>query len=310
MSEADDSTKAIALQLPSPVQAISPQWRNANCLQLFVKRDDLIHPIVSGNKWRKLAPQLARLSGTRPVHVISFGGGFSNHLHSLSFCCAHNGFRFTAMVRGDYRRNLTPMLRDCERWGSEIRFLTKAEYARRTEEGFINSLKSQNPGATLIPEGGSHPDCLTGMQMLADELTQQIGQVDALFVPVASGGTLAGLAAARGQTKQLIGVAVLKGQQYLESLVEGLLTHNPRKTVNTSYRITHDFHHGGYAKAPHLLKCFCDEHSEQLNLPLEPIYSGKALFAMRQFVESGYFTPGQKVVFLHTGGIQGTRPLV
>ena len=289
----------LAILTPSIEQRLQHNWPNPNNSQLWIKRDDLIHPIISGNKWRKLKYNLAQALINHKQHIVSFGGGYSNHLHALGYSCQQLGIRFTAIVRGHYPQ-LTPMLDDLARWQSDIHFVDKHTYQQRAEPSYLQSLQQQFPEAQIIAEGGSEHLALRGIAEILPELQQAY---DYILLPVASGGTLAGLVQSQCRSK-LIGIAVLKGQDYLESLVEDLL---PESRHTAKWQILHGFHQGGYAKIPAELKTFCQDFSAQSQVPLEPVYSGKLLFAAKQLVAEGYFANNSKVLVLHTGGLQGQR---
>lgn len=285
-------------ELPSPLTQIRPDWPGADALTILVKRDDLIHAVISGNKWRKLqsllTPSTQHIAG-----VVSFGGGFSNHLHALGYLCAHRHIPFVAIVRGDYQENPTPMLRDLRDWGASIHFVNKQEYRQRIEPEYLHTLRTRYPGYRIIPEGGSQHEALNGIAALTEELP---GNFDVILTPVASGATLAGLSMAMKPHQQAIGVAVLKGEGYLESLVSSLLPQ-----PNSSWKITHDYHHGGYAKSSAPLLSFCQSFEEEIQIPIEPVYSGKLFFALKQMIGDGFFPDGQTIIALHTGGLQGAR---
>ncbi|GGW96978.1 1-aminocyclopropane-1-carboxylate deaminase/D-cysteine desulfhydrase [Alteromonas halophila] len=286
------------LHVPSPVQSLTPDWPGAQAVHISIKRDDLIHPVISGNKWRKLSPTLLSLSSP-PSRLISFGGGFSNHLHALGYASHRLQLPFTAFVRGDYRQHPTPMLRDLHHWGTDVRYLTKADYRRRHDPAFVSSLHGDAPQALVIPEGGSQQSALAGIQ---HSLKEQPLVFDTVICPVASGATLAGLVSALEGHQQAMGIAVLKGQQYLESLVSNLLD---RPYAN--WHIEHAYHHGGYARNTDELIAFCDAFETQTSVPAEPVYSGKMLFAVRHMISKGMFPEGHRVLLIHTGGLQGAR---
>ena len=291
----------LSIQLPSPLQRLSLRWQNAEQYSLFIKRDDLIHPIVSGNKWRKLSSALQQATNCNINRIGSFGGGYSNHIHALAYCCHTLGLQCTAFIRGDYSGNETPMLSDIANWNTRIVYLNKEAYKRRADTAYIEQLTREYSLERMIPEGGSHGDCLTGMHELLTELPQPF---DYMVLPVASGGTLAGLATGVSEVNKLLGVAVLKGQGYLENLVDDLIDPLP---VATPFTITHDFHCGGYAKSTDALRRFCNEFSNDTGIPVEPVYSGKTLYALKQLIEQGLFPAGSQIVVLHTGGIQADR---
>ncbi len=286
------------LQLPSPIQPLHLNWPGAKDVQLFVKRDDLIHPVISGNKWRKLSETLITLT-TAPSAVVSFGGGFSNHLHALGYVCNQLNLPFTALVRGNYSQSVTPMIRDLHAWGGAIRYVSKVQYRERDTPAFIAQLQADYPGALIVPEGGSQQTALSGVRQI---VTEQPNDFDIVICPVASGATLAGIASALSPGQRAIGIAVLKGQDYLESLVSNLFPNHAHR-----WHIEHGYTHGGYAKQPAELQTFCHEFSNHTGIAVEPVYSGKLLFAVKQMLNQGMFARGQRILLLHTGGLQGAR---
>ena len=298
--------KQLFIPVPSPEQLLTPSWANLHDVQISVKRDDLLHPIISGNKWRKLKYTLLEASENNVKHIISFGGGYSNHLHALGYCCLQLGIRLSAIVRGDYSQNLSPMLRDLLSWGTDIQYVDRITYQQRADPQYLQTLTTQYPNALLIPEGGSQQQALSGVAEIIQELTQQY---DYILAPVASGGTLAGLIDGLAQPKNIascrvLGIAVLKGQGYLEQLVGSLLTKRHHKV---DWKINHDYQFGGYAKCNSELSQFCGEFEQQTKIAVEPVYSGKLFYALYKLTINGYFPNGSRVLALHTGGLQGAR---
>ena len=291
---------------PSAETIIQPDWATNHDITLRVKRDDLLHPVISGNKWRKLKHALLPAIAAKSKHIISFGGGFSNHLHALGYCCQQLNIQFTAIIRGNYSQNPSPMLQDLMNWKATIQYVDRMTYQQRAEPGYLKLLQQQNPGALLIPEGGSQLEALQGVAEVIDELCNSY---DYMLAPVASGGTLAGLIAGVGkhpkQTNcKILGLAVLKGECYLEQLVTDLLD-KPEQTKN--WQINHDYHFGGYAKSTHLLTQFCSDFYQQTAIEIEPVYSGKLFYALRDLIDKRYFPPKSRILALHTGGLQGAR---
>lgn len=300
----------------SPEQPLTVDWARSSGISVTVKRDDLLHPIISGNKWRKLKfALLTMLTGTgapKHLHIVSFGGGFSNHVHALAYCChqlAKQGtaITFTAIIRGDYSANLSPMLSDIIRWGANVKYVDRVTYKKREDKTYLDWLKSnyQNSSDTqvvIIPEGGSQHSAITGFTELTDELS---GEYDYILCPVASGGTMAGLVSAtESLVTKVIGVAVLKGKDYLEQLVTDLL---PANCLNVNWVIEHDYHCGGYAKKSTELVEFCQQFFAESAIPIEPVYSGKLFFALKHLITHNYFPTNSRILVLHTGGLQGAR---
>jgi 1-aminocyclopropane-1-carboxylate deaminase len=297
-------TEKLANNIASPEQVIKPDWLGAQNFQLSIKRDDLLHPIISGNKWRKLKYALVDASEEQIKHIISFGGGFSNHLHALGYCCFQLNIKFTAIVRGDYSQNLSPMLQDLLHWNTEIDYVDRLTYKRRDSADYLALLEENHPNAMIIPEGGSQNLALKGVAEIISELNQTY---DYIIAPVASGGTLAGLiqgVAEHSPKTKILGIAVLRGQTYLEQLVTDLLANN---FVGLDWQINHDYHFGGYAKTNSELKAFCEYFYRQNKIRIEPVYSGKLFYAVKTLVSQSLLPEGSKILILHTGGLQGAR---
>ncbi len=297
-----------SLALPSPLIPFKPNWEGASKVSLYVKRDDAIHPVMSGNKWRKLSHTL---TSPLPNAAISFGGGFSNHLHALGFACFKLGIPFTAIIRGDYSAAPSPMIKDLMQWQTRIEYVNRITYTKRNDSAYLDELKLEFPNAIIIPEGGSQALALQGIKDMVDEIEVDF---DFIVAPVASGATLAGIVNALNKRNILmatdfrsrnkaIGIGVLKGEGYLEGLVEQFLP----TTNQTNWHIDHSYHFGGYAKAPSELQTFCNDFNNTMAFEIEPVYSGKTFWAVKDMLAKGKFKDGSRIVVLHTGGLQGAR---
>lgn len=312
----------------SAEQILNVAWANNSNYTVRVKRDDLLHSIISGNKWRKVKYALVDIINqsdfAKPIHIVSFGGGFSNHIHALAYCCyllnQHpRAIKFTAIIRGDYSNNMTPMLQDIAGWGAEIRYVDRVTYRRRTEPKFLDELRREiqtktYPKVNIIPEGGSQDSALPGFKELLGELENPY---DFILCPVASGATMAGLVLAVDDKKlktKIVGIAALKGEDYLEGLVEQFLPkslHGQQTQGVTKnaipWVIEHGFHFGGYAKKDQNLVNFCDTFTKETAIQIEPVYSGKLFFALKHLLIHNYFPKKSRILVIHTGGLQGAR---
>lgn len=301
----DPLSHILGIAGPCAEQRLRIDWPNSENYQIWLKRDDLLHPIISGNKWRKLKYALLAAQQQQTKQIISFGGGFSNHLHALGYACAKLDIQLNAIIRGNYSAHPSPMLADLTRWHAKLHYVDRNTYRQRDDPAYLARLQADSPGAMIIPEGGSQYLALRGVTEIVNELSTHYEHI---LAPVASGGTLAGLIQGTAHLDtQVTGIAVLKGQGYLESLVSELL---PNETKNLhNWQINHDYHLGGYAKNPLQLAAFCAEFQAQTQIPIEPVYSGKLFYAARELIKQGVFTPGAKILLLHTGGLQGARAL-
>jgi 1-aminocyclopropane-1-carboxylate deaminase len=344
------------LTQPSPLELFTPDWPGADDVTIYIKRDDKIHPVVSGNKWRKLKQFIyeyaaqyldgssftaegssitaegSSFTAEGSVRLISFGGGFSNHLHALGYVCHRLGIPLTAIIRGDYSTAPTPMISDLISWNVDIEYVDRVTYKKRDSVEYLATLKERFSPAIIIPEGGSQEQAIVGVAELVGEINEVLitnhnTEFDTIIAPVASGATMAGIVSALTPNQHAIGIGVLKGQGYLESLVNQFLPPafvakesitrklatkmrvsnvKESKTIN-NWHINHDYHCGGYAKAPPYLKAFCEDFNNTMVFNIEPVYSGKVFFALKDMLKKGTFRKGSKIIVLHTGGLQGAR---
>lgn len=314
---------ADVLTLPSPLERITVAQSTS---RIWCKRDDLIHPIISGNKWRKLSASITSLVNRQPtqdsVQIISFGGGYSNHLHALAYVCCVLGYEFTAIVRGHYSGNETPCLQDLKTWGCHIKYLDKTLYKSYTDvsqpeyPSSMKNLQEHFPRAVIIPEGGYSIDALAGSRMCISEIAQQLPLIckqsneplptkTLIVTPVATGSTLAGLVSAK--YCDVLGIAVLRGHGYLEDNVTALLSCQ-QSSNDCEWSINHDYVSRGYAKSSAVLDGFIQAWNQaNPTMLVEPCYSGKALWGLVELENKAALDAYSDIIFLHTGGLQGAR---
>lgn len=295
------------MKVLSPVTQIDHPLFQKHQINVWVKRDDLIHPVISGNKWRKLKFNLMHANQQEYQGVLSFGGAYSNHIHALAYACKNNNLKSLAIIRGEehYRNNST--LSQAISWGMNCHFVDRKTYKLRNNQNYLNELSQQYPDYFIVPEGGSNQHALAGVSEVIYELDKQLSY-DCLMLPVGSAGTLSGLIKADHNRHHLLGVAVLKQDGYLEQEVNQLLASEPNKHDN--WKILNNFHGGGYAKFSHDDCLRISEFNQLTGITFEPIYSGKMLLAFLALLEQGYFQKNQTVVLLHTGGLQGINGLI
>jgi 1-aminocyclopropane-1-carboxylate deaminase len=288
----------------SPLQALHSRFFPG--IGLWVKRDDLLHPDVSGNKFRKLKYPLLALRDQEPV-LVTMGGAWSNHLHATAHAAKLAGYPAIALVRGHDGSGevSTATLDDCRRLGMQIVFVAREAYRRLRDEpgAWREHVPEPTDRHVWLPEGGSAPAALHGVA----EVIQELDFIPAtVMVACGTGATLAGLLAGMQGRGRVLGVAAIKNGAYLHTEIAGLLQ-QAGYPAHLNYELLTDFHHGGYAKAPPELRQFCLELSAETGLPLEPVYTGKMFYALHKLVLAGKFDPGERVVALHTGGLQGAR---
>ncbi|MCE9954103.1 pyridoxal-phosphate dependent enzyme, partial [Aeromonas allosaccharophila] len=266
-------------------------------VELWCKRDDLIHPAISGNKWRKLKYHLLHAREHGKQHLLSFGGAYSNHIHALAAAGYQTGLRTTGIIRGEADAVSNTTLRDARRWGMDLVFVDRQSYRQRQDPDWLAQFDA--PDTLIVPEGGSSPLAIPGVAELVGEVPFS---PDLWVLPCASGGTLAGLVAGKRDREQILAIAVLKGGGFIADEVCRL---HPAAASISGWRIALDHHDGGYAKFSPALWQWVEDFSADTGLPLEPIYSGKAMWGLFRELAAGRIAPGSKIVFIHTGGMQG-----
>jgi 1-aminocyclopropane-1-carboxylate deaminase len=287
--------------LPSPLQPISHPLLDAQGVRLWCKRDDLIHPTLSGNKWRKLKYHLQQASEQGKTHLLSFGGAYSNHIHALAAAGHQAGLRTTGIIRGEAEAVSNTTLSAAKGWGMNLIFVDRQSYRRRQEPDWLAQFMA--PDTLIVPEGGSSPLAIPGVAELVAEVPFS---PDLWVLPCASGGTLAGLIAGKREREQILAIAVLKGGAFIHDEVCRLY---PRAVDTPGWQIALDHHDGGYAKFSPEMWQWVQAFSAQSGLPLEPIYSGKAIWGLFRELAAGRIPRGSEIVFIHTGGLQGLAGL-
>jgi 1-aminocyclopropane-1-carboxylate deaminase len=268
-------------------------------IELWIKRDDLLHPVISGNKWRKLKYILDQALSSGVHTIISMGGAYSNHLHALAYAGRELGLKTTGLVRGEQPDALNPTLADLQNWGMELKFVSRSDYrALRHHKGW-QDLPGIEPQQYWLPEGGAQALALKGVAELVREIDMPY---DVLCVPCGTGTTLAGIVEAVPESASVIGFAALKNANFLTADVESLLSR-----AYTNWQINLDYHFGGFAQVNAELMNFIAAFELKAPIPLEPVYTGKMLYGLYDLIAKGYFKPGQRIIAVHTGGLQGKR---
>lgn len=288
-------------RLPSPLQEIDDEPFARRGVRLLLKRDDLIHPDLPGNKWRKLAPNLRAAAEAGDRALLTFGGAYSNHLRATAAAGRLLGFATIGVVRGDELADapLNPSLARCAADGMRLHFLDRARYRRSGDPDVLAALHDRFGAFRVIPEGGSNALAAQGCAELGRELS---GAADTVAVACGTGGTLAGLAAGLAPGRRALGLPVLKGgdPHFLQGTVEELQRAafgGPRG----DWRLDGRFHCGGYARRTPDLDAFADAFEDRHQLPLERIYVAKLLYGLTTLAGEGAFAPGSTVAAVITG---------
>ena len=284
-------------RLPSPVREAVDERFARHGVRLLLKRDDLIHPDLVGNKWRKLAPNLRAADG-RPL--LTFGGAYSNHLRATAAAGRLLGLETIGVVRGEElaARPLNPSLARCAADGMRLHFVDRSTYRRKSEpETLAGILRAADAGqAYVVPEGGSNDLAVRGCRALGEELR---GRADVVAVACGTGGTLAGLAAGLAPDQRALGIPVLKGD-FLAADTAALQTRafgGRRGTWSLDTR----FHFGGYARTSAELEAFADDFESRHGLSVERLYVAKLLYGLVALTEEGAFPRGTTLAAVITG---------
>lgn len=284
---------------PSPLKRVTDPLLTDKRIELWIKRDDLLHPIISGNKWRKLKYLLDDALTKGVDTLISMGGAYSNHLHALAYTGKLLNLQTVGLVRGERPDVLTPTLEDAENWGMELRFITRADYRLLRNYRNWQGLPGIKDYQYWIPEGGANRLALRGAGEIADEIEICF---DTLCVACGTGTTLAGLIEKISDRSEVLGFAALPKARYIEDDVKFQLT---KRCHN--WEIIHDYHFGGFAKLNSNLTRFINDFEIKTHIPLDPVYTAKMMFGIYDLIASGRFPPGHRIIALHTGGLQGKR---
>lgn len=294
-------------RLPSPLREVADERFARHGVRLLLKRDDLIHPALPGNKWRKLHLNLREADG-RPV--VTFGGAYSNHLRATAAAGRLLGFPTVGVVRGDELadRPLNPSLARCAADGMRLLFVDRTTYRAKKDPEVLSALLDRantalsEPGALpnavpyVVPEGGSNALAVRGCLDLGHELR---GEADVVAVACGTGGTLAGLAAGLSQGQRALGIPVLKGGFLAEEI--RTLQREALGAPTDNWSLDERFHCGGYARTTPELTAFADDFESRHHMPVERLYVAKLLRALLVLTEEGAFPPGTRVAAVVTG---------
>jgi len=270
-----------------------------NEITLHLKREDLIHPFVSGNKFRKLKYNLLKAKEEKKTKLLTFGGAFSNHIAAVAYAGKENKLETIGIIRGDELESQiseNPTLQFAQDCGMQFEFVSREEYHNKTNDFFIENLKNRYGDFYLIPEGGANSLAVKGCEEI---LTEEDSQFSHICCSIGTGGTISGLINSAHLDQKIIGFPSLKGD---------FLSDDIRKFAeNSNWELVTDYHFGGYGKINEELVRFINDFYHQTKIPLDPIYTGKMMFGIVDLIQKGYFPNGAKIMAIHTGGLQGIK---
>ncbi len=271
-------------------------------VSLFIKREDELHPFISGNKYRKLKYNLVEASKQKKDTLVTFGGAFSNHIAAAAAAGSKFGFKTIGVIRGDELANNleevlqnNPTLRFASEHKMQFHFVSRSDYRNKTSDEFINNLKQQFGDFYLVPEGGTNTFAVKGCEEI---LTEKDAVYNVICSSVGTGGTISGIINSTNKHQKTIGFPALKGD-FLQHEIKKYVLTNKNWSLNT------DYHFGGYAKVSENLINFINKFKKETGIPLDPVYTGKLLFGIVDLVKNDYFESGTNILAIHTGGLQG-----
>jgi len=291
----------------APLELLHLDWLISAGIEVAILRLDQIDPLISGNKWFKLVEHLKAAERAGAEGIISLGGAHSNHLHALAAAGKRLGLETVGLLRGHVQD--TPTVRDLQAFGMQLHWLGYGGYRARHEAGFWTPWRAQYPALHTVPEGGGGLAGALGCAAIKQQVDTQLADLgwanfDAWWLACGTGTTLAGLALAENGRRLVYGALAVPDDHGVAPNIQAILEQAAGPAAE--YRLI-DASRGGFAKIDPPLLAFI-EHTERVScIPLEPVYTGKALLALKQHVESGELARGARLVFVHTGGLQGRR---
>ncbi|PZW41495.1 1-aminocyclopropane-1-carboxylate deaminase [Mesonia algae] len=290
------------VSLSKSVSSSNQYVTQLNGIDLYLKREDLLHPLVSGNKFRKLKYNLQQAKEQNKKTILTFGGAFSNHILATSAAAKLNNLNSIGIIRGEelggenLEKTLSQneTLRNAKAMGMQLHFIDRESYRDKENTLFIERLKNKFGDFYLVPEGGTNNFAIKGCEEI---LTKEDDNFDVICCPVGTGGTIAGIINSSSNHQKILGFSTLKGDFLKEEVASHVKKNN--------WEIIIDYHFGGYAKVDKGLIDFMNKFKSEYNVLLDPIYTGKMMYGILDMIEKGEFSKNTRILAIHTGGLQG-----
>ena len=278
-------------------QTIPYQQITVEGFEISIKRLDLVHPQISGNKFFKLKYNLLAAQQQGCKKLLTFGGAYSNHIAATAYAAQLFGFESLGIIRGEElaSKPLNATLNTAQQFGMQLQFVTREAYRQKQSPAYLAQLQQHYPDYYVIPEGGTNPLAIQGCTEILCDADRQ--NFDLICCAVGTGGTIAGLIEASHSQQHLLGFSALKGD-FLSRELEQL-------TEKRNWQITDQYCCGGYAKTTPELLQFIRTFEQQYNIPLEQIYTGKMLLGLTDLIQQGTFPIDHRILVIHSGGLQG-----
>lgn len=270
-----------------------------NAISLTIKREDLIHPFISGNKYRKLKYNLLQAKAENQETLLTFGGAFSNHIAAVAYAGKESGFKTIGIIRGEElidKIESNPTLKFAQENGMQFEFVSREDYRLKSETDFLDNLRKKFGSFYLVPEGGTNELAVRGCEEI---LTPEDAEFNYVCCAVGTGGTISGISNSALPNQKVLGFPALKGDFLQDEIRIFAKKHN--------WELITDYHFGGYGKVNSELITFINQFFDENHIPLDPIYTGKMVFGVIDLIKKNYFPANSKILLIHTGGLQGIK---
>ena len=270
---------------------------NNSSVELYIKREDLIHPFISGNKYRKLKYNLLFAKENNYKKIITFGGAYSNHIAATAYAGMKHGFKTIGVIRGEElisKIEDNPTLKFAQECGMIFEFVTREQFRLKETESFLQEITQKFPNSYVIPEGGTNDLAIKGCLEI---LSAQDEVFDFICCSVGTGGTISGIINSAFLHQNVLAFPSLKGDFIQKDI--------SKFAKNNNWKVISDFHFGGYGKFSNELIAFINQFYNDFKIPLDPIYTGKMVFGVMELIKQNYFPKNSKILMIHTGGLQG-----
>lgn len=268
-----------------------------NDVTLYLKREDLLHPYISGNKFRKLKYNLAQAKNENKTTLLTFGGAFSNHILAVAAAGKEQGFKTIGVIRGEElapKIKENPTLQKAQDFGMVFEFVSRESYRDKESPFFTDNLREKYGDFYLLPEGGTNDLAVKGCEEI---LTEEDTEFDYICCAVGTGGTISGLINCSKSSQQVLGFSALKGDFLSQDIC--------RFVKKSNWELVTDYHFGGYGKVTEELILFMNAFYQEHQILLDPIYTGKMVYGVLDLIQKGRFPKQAKILMIHTGGLQG-----
>lgn len=289
----------------TPLEEVNDSFLKERKISMLIKREDLNHPQMSGNKWYKLKYNIREAKRQGKDTLLTFGGAYSNHIYAVAAAGKIFKFNTIGIIRGEEHNPLNPTLTFAKEKGMNLHYLDRGSYRKKNSTEILDDLIKKFGNFYLLPEGGTNEFAVKGCSEIITKINIDY---DYICCPCGTGGTLTGLIVGLKREKIALGFAVLKGASFLNDNVNSLLK-SVSKPSPKNWDINLDYHFGGYAKFNNELLEFMKRFSLHTGIPIEPIYTGKMLFGIYDLIANGFFKQNSRIIAIHTGGLQGLNSI-